>query len=54
MALSEGRRCARSHKVKLEEVDETTSKELEAWEKSKKSHIVQVVSVIASIFFFNC
>lgn len=33
VALFEGRRCARSQKVKLEEVDETTSKEIEAWEK---------------------
>lgn len=47
----EGRRCARRHKVRLEEVDEATDNELEAWEK-RKAHTVQIICILALVFFF--
>lgn len=47
----EGRRCGRRHKVRLEEVDETTSKELEAWEKRRKARVVRVICILASVIF---
>lgn len=48
----EGRRRARRHKVRLEEVDEATDNELVAWEKRRKAHTVQSICILA--LFFVC
>lgn len=46
----EGRRCARRQKVRLKELDEITSKELEPQEK-RRPHIVRVVCLLALVYF---
>lgn len=45
-----GKRCARRHKVRHEEVDAAASKELEAWEQSGKVYTLQLLAYLLYSF----